>query len=84
MITVFSTILEKALDNGVSLKIFYHENLKVDIDTIDDVMLALKKYHLANSPIKMRSAEQKEVQKNENKSIEYLLNIFQNRDELGY
>jgi 2-phospho-L-lactate/phosphoenolpyruvate guanylyltransferase len=47
-------------------------------------MLALKKYHLANSPIKMRSAEQKEVQKNENKSIEYLLNIFQNRNELGY
>jgi len=44
----------------------------------------LKKYHLDNSPFKMRDSEQKEVNKIENKSIEYLLNIFQNRDELGY
>lgn len=80
----FFNHFRKALDNGVSLKLFYHENLKVDIDTIDDVMLALKKYHLDNSPFKMRDSEQKEVNKSENKSIKYLLNIFQNRDELGY
>jgi 2-phospho-L-lactate/phosphoenolpyruvate guanylyltransferase len=74
----------KALDNGISLKIFYHENLTVDIDTIDDVMMALKKYHLANSTIKMRGFKQEEVYKSQNKSIEYLMNIFQNSDELGY
>ena len=56
----------------------------MDIDTIDDVMLALKKYHLASSTTKMSILEQKEIHKNENKSIEYLLNIFQNRDELCY
>ena len=80
----FFNHFRKALDDGVSLKIFYHENLKLDIDTIDDVILALKKYHLTNSTIKMRSSEQKEVHKDENKSIEYLLKVFQNRDELGY
>jgi hypothetical protein len=32
----------------------------------------------------MRASEQKEVHKDENKSIEYLLKVFQNRDELGY
>ena len=80
----FFNHFRKALDNGVSLKIFYHENLKLDIDTIDDVMLALKKYHLAKSTIEMRASEQKEVHKDENKSIEYLLKVFQNRDELGY
>jgi 2-phospho-L-lactate guanylyltransferase len=73
----------KALDNCISLKIFYHENLTVDIDTFDDVTMALKKYHLANSTIKMRGLEQ-EVHKSENKSIEYLLNIFQNRGEPSY
>ena len=80
----FFNHLRKALDNGVTLKIFYNENLKMDIDTIDDVMLALKKYHLANATIDMRCSEQKEIHKSENKSIEYLLNIFQNRNELGY
>ncbi|HKU82421.1 MAG TPA: 2-phospho-L-lactate guanylyltransferase [Candidatus Nitrosocosmicus sp.] len=75
---------KKAHDNGISLKIFYHENLTVDLDTIDDVMMALKKYHLAKSTIKMRGFEQEEVQKNQNKSIEYLMNIFQNGDELDY
>jgi 2-phospho-L-lactate/phosphoenolpyruvate guanylyltransferase len=80
----FYNHLRKALDNGVTLKIFYNENLKMDIDTIDDVMLALKKYHLANATIDMICSEQKEIHKSENKSIEYLLSIFQNRDELGY
>jgi len=80
----FFNHFRKALDNGISLKIFYHENLKVDVDTIDDVKLALKKYHQANSSFKMRGLEQKEVYKSENRSMEYLLNIFQNRDELGY
>ena len=80
----FFNHFKKALDIGVSLKIFYHENLKMDIDTIDDVMLALKKYHLDSSTTKMGILEQKEIHKNENKSIEYLLNIFQNRDELCY
>lgn len=80
----FFNHFKKALDIGVSLKIFYHENLKMDIDTIDDVMLALKKYHLASSTTKMSILEQKEIHKSENKSIEYLLNIFQNRDELCY
>lgn len=80
----FFNHFKKALDIGVSLKIFYHENLKMDIDTIDDVMLALKKYHLASSTTKMSIFEQKEIHKSENKSIEYLLNIFQNRDELCY
>jgi 2-phospho-L-lactate guanylyltransferase len=74
----------KAHDNGISLKIFYHENLTVDIDTIDDVMMALKKYHLANSTIKMRGFEQEEVHKSQNKSIEYLMNIFQNGDKPNY
>lgn len=80
----FFNHFKKALDIGVSLKIFYHENLKMDIDTIDDVMLALKKYHLASFTTKMSIFEQKEIHKSENKSIEYLLNIFQNRDELCY
>jgi 2-phospho-L-lactate/phosphoenolpyruvate guanylyltransferase len=80
----FFNHFKKALDIGVSLKIFYHENLKMDIDTIDDVMLALKKYYLASSTTKMSFLEQKEIHKSENKSIEYLLNIFQNRDELCY
>ena len=80
----FYNHLRKALDNGVTLKIFYNENLKMDIDTIDDVMLALKKYHLANATIDMICSEQKEIHKSENKSIDYLLSIFQNRDELGY
>jgi 2-phospho-L-lactate guanylyltransferase len=79
----FYNHLRKALDNGVTLKIFYNENLKMDIDTIDDVMLALKKYHLANATIDMICSEQKEIHKGEIKSIEYLLSIFQNRDELG-
>ena len=79
----FYNHLRKALDNGVTLKIFYNENLKMDIDTIDDVMLALKKYHLANATIDMICSEQKEISKSENKSIEYLLSIFQNRDEFG-
>lgn len=78
----FFNHFKKALDNGASLKIFYHDNLKMDIDTIDDVMLALKKYHLAGSTIEMSSSEQKKIHKSENKSIEYLLNIFQNRNEL--
>jgi 2-phospho-L-lactate/phosphoenolpyruvate guanylyltransferase len=80
----FFNHFRKALDDGVSLKIFYHENLKLDIDTIDDVMLALKKYDLAKSTIEMRGSEQKEIHKDENKSIEYLLKVLKNRDELDY
>jgi len=80
----FFNHFKKALDNGVSLKIFYHDNLKMDIDTIDDVMMALKKYNLAGSTIEMSSSEQKKIHNSENKSIEYLLNIFQNRNELCY
>jgi len=80
----FFNHFRKALDNGVSLKIFYYDNLKLDIDTIDDVMLALKKYDLAKSTVEMSASEQKEVRRGENKSIEYLLKVFQNRDELGY
>ena len=79
----FFNHFKKALDNGVSLKIFYHDNLKMDIDTIDDVTLALKKCHLAGSTIEMSSSEQTKIH-SENKSIEYLLNIFQNRNELCY
>jgi 2-phospho-L-lactate guanylyltransferase len=79
----FFNHLKKALDNNVPLKMFYHDNLKMDIDTIDDVMLALKKYHLHGSTTtKMNIFGQKEIHKNENKSIEYLLNIFQNSEEL--
>ncbi len=80
----FFNHFKKALDIGVSLKIFYNENLKMDIDTIDDVMLALKKYQLDSSTTKISILEQKEMHKSENKSIEYLSNIFQNRDELCY
>jgi hypothetical protein len=56
----------------------------MDIDTIDDVMMALKKYNLAGSNIEMSSSEQKKIHNSENKSIEYLLNIFHNRNELCY
>lgn len=75
---------KKSLERGISPKIFYHENLKMDIDTIGDVMLALKKYHLTNSSIERSISDQKKIQKSENKPIEYLLNIFQNRNELCY
>ncbi|MBA2267076.1 MAG: 2-phospho-L-lactate guanylyltransferase [Nitrosopumilus sp.] len=80
----FFNHFKKALDNGVSLKIFYHDNLKMDIDTIDDVTLALKKCYLSGSTIELSSSEQKKIHNSENKSIEYLLNIFQNRNELCY
>lgn len=75
---------KRSLERGISPKIFYHENLKMDIDTIGDVMLALKKYHLTNSSIERSISDQKKIQKSENKPIEYLLNIFQNRNELCY
>jgi 2-phospho-L-lactate/phosphoenolpyruvate guanylyltransferase len=80
----FFNHFKKALERGISPKIFYHENLKMDIDTIGDVMLALKKYHLANSAIERSTSDQKKIQKSENKPIEYLLNIFQNHNELCY
>jgi 2-phospho-L-lactate/phosphoenolpyruvate guanylyltransferase len=80
----FFNHLKKAFERGVSPKIFYHENLKMDIDTIGDVMLALKKYHLADPTIERSTSDQKKIQKSENKPIEYLLNIFQNQNELCY
>ena len=80
----FFNHFKKALERGISPKIFYHENLKLDIDTIGDVMLALKKYHLVDSTIKRSISDQKKIQKSENKPIEYLLNIFQNQNELCY
>ena len=80
----FFNHFKKALERGISPKIFYHENLKMDIDTIGDVMQALKKYHLANSSIERSISYQKKIQKSENKPIEYLLNIFQNHNELCY
>ncbi len=80
----FFNHFKKALERGVSPKIFYHENLNMDIDTIGDVMLALKKYHLADSTIERSISDQKKIEKSENKPIEYLLNIFQNQNELCY
>ena len=83
----FFNHIKRTMEKGVYLKIFEFDNLKADVDTIEDIVLIFKKYMFSSKPVNNASASQsnsKTIQKNENDALNYLLDILKQNHEIWH
>lgn len=73
----FYNHIRSALEKRITLKIIENDNLKSDIDTIDDIILVLRKYESTHSVIRDRVKQK--VNSMGNRSIKYLLEIIKDK-----
>ncbi|VFJ14641.1 2-phospho-L-lactate guanylyltransferase [Candidatus Nitrosocosmicus franklandus] len=83
----FFNHLRRGMEKGVSVKVFDFENLKTDVDTIEDIMLIFKKYVFTTSEQLNKvvntshQSNSKIILENNNSALNYLLEILsQNQD----
>ena len=83
----FFNHLKRTMEKGASIKIFDFDDLKADVDTIEDIVFIFKKYVFTSKPINQVVDSHfniKAIQKNESSALNYLLKILRQNNEMWY
>lgn len=84
----FFNHLKRTMEKGASIKIFDFENLRADVDTIEDIILIFKRHIFSNEPDGDTSNSNyyfnKSIQKYDNNALNYLSSVLKENSEIWH
>jgi 2-phospho-L-lactate guanylyltransferase len=84
----FFNHLKRAMEKGASIKIFDFENLRADVDTIEDIILIFRRHIFSNESIgdiaNSNSYSDKSIQKYDNNALNYLASVLKENNEIWH